>query len=704
MRPEYIIRALRPISRQWAYVSVLILFNTGLCHPAYSSPETGEPTRIYIRGANPDYQALGYSPLGQQHEISEKEINNTGAYATDILLKQLPSFSLFRRSPSTAGHPTTQGVSLRGTGASGASRTLVLLDGVPINDPFGGWVNWSRVPAEALIRVRVQENWGSPHFSMLGLGSVIELQTAEPLLPEQELSARLGTQETALATLKASIPTGRSGTSLFAQGFTTAGYKVVSAPQRGPIDTDANSQNLNVIGKHIRYFGSSSLYVTGSGFSEDRSNGTPLTENDGSTFQFSTGGRSKNLGGDLSFDLFGAASDFSSTFSSQAEDRISETPAVDQFDVPGRQLGAQFDWSIKESSKLYFEGGGDLLLRTGESHELFRFSEGAFQMRRDAEAKQSAVGAYLFSRYLAADDFTLDLFFRINGYRSYDLALEERELTSNETVNGFESDGAFKTLSEPRVQLSYRFDQQLSARAAVTRSYRIPTINELVRPFRVRNDITAANRDLSEESLTGIDLELTYDSAPFTISVTPYISRIEDVISNVTVAEGPGLVEPCGFVPMGGTCRQRRNIERAVTGGAQAELQLELDKNHSLRAEYLFTQSSIDSQNIEVDGNELPQLPRHVAALTAAKVTATYTASLQARYTGTQYENDTNTILLEPYITLDAYIALPLTPDWEVFIRGENLTGNRYEVGKSQDGVTTVGPQASLVAGVRVRL
>ena len=55
-------------------------------------------------------------------------------------------FSLFRRSGSRYANPTSQGVSLRGLGASGARRALVLVDGLPLNDPFGGWVYWARVP------------------------------------------------------------------------------------------------------------------------------------------------------------------------------------------------------------------------------------------------------------------------------------------------------------------------------------------------------------------------------------------------------------------------------------------------------------------------------------------------------------------------------------------------------------------------------
>jgi hypothetical protein len=81
--------------------------------------------------------------------IDRDDIRQTAGTVADDVLREVPTFSLFRRTSSLAAHPTTQGVSLRGIGPSGVSRTLVLLDGVPINDPFGGWVYWTRFRSKA---------------------------------------------------------------------------------------------------------------------------------------------------------------------------------------------------------------------------------------------------------------------------------------------------------------------------------------------------------------------------------------------------------------------------------------------------------------------------------------------------------------------------------------------------------------------------
>src|SRR5687767_6492430 len=102
--------------------------------------------------------------------LSRDDIRQSPAVLADDVLRRLPSFSLFRRTSSIAAHPTTQGVSLRGIGPSGVSRTLVLLDGVPFNDPFGGWVYWSRIPLEQAERIEVVDGTGSSLYGNYALG------------------------------------------------------------------------------------------------------------------------------------------------------------------------------------------------------------------------------------------------------------------------------------------------------------------------------------------------------------------------------------------------------------------------------------------------------------------------------------------------------------------------------------------------------
>src|SRR4029078_13297747 len=110
-----------------------------------------------------------------QFAVSNRELEVAGAQTLDDVLRQVPGFSLFRRSGSLTANPTAQGVSLRGVGASGASRALVLLDGVPLNSPFGGWVYWTRVPRVNIENVSVQNGASSSLYGSGALGGVVNI-------------------------------------------------------------------------------------------------------------------------------------------------------------------------------------------------------------------------------------------------------------------------------------------------------------------------------------------------------------------------------------------------------------------------------------------------------------------------------------------------------------------------------------------------
>ena len=112
--------------------------------------------------------------------ITSAKLNNMAAGALDDALRSTPGFTLFRRSSSRVANPTTQGVTLRGVSGSGASRTLVLADGVPLNDPFGSWVYWNRIPLAAVDRVEVVRGATGDLYGAGALGGVVQLLTVQP--------------------------------------------------------------------------------------------------------------------------------------------------------------------------------------------------------------------------------------------------------------------------------------------------------------------------------------------------------------------------------------------------------------------------------------------------------------------------------------------------------------------------------------------
>src|SRR5215213_6655325 len=175
--------------------------------------------------------------------LSSTELSTTAAVTLDDALRQVPGFSLFRRSGSRTANPTTQGVSLRGTGASGASRAVVLADGVPLNDPFGGWVYWSRVPRTSVNSIEVLRGGASHLYGSAALGGVVNIFTRKASEPVLLFETSYGNQQTFDASLFTAAHKGQWGASISAETFHTDGYIIVDERERGRVDTPANSRN-----------------------------------------------------------------------------------------------------------------------------------------------------------------------------------------------------------------------------------------------------------------------------------------------------------------------------------------------------------------------------------------------------------------------------------------------------------------------------
>jgi outer membrane cobalamin receptor len=181
--------------------------------------------------------------------LTRDDIERSAARTVDDLLRQIPGFSLFRRSSSLVANPTTQGVSLRGIGPSGVSRTLVLLDGVPLNDPFGGWVYWSKVPLESIERIEVVRGGGSAVYGNYALGGVINIVTRRPEATAVQGKIDGGTRDTVDANLATDFVEGLLGLSLQGNVFSTGGYPIIQENQGGAVDIEADSRHQTLIGR-----------------------------------------------------------------------------------------------------------------------------------------------------------------------------------------------------------------------------------------------------------------------------------------------------------------------------------------------------------------------------------------------------------------------------------------------------------------------
>ena len=624
-----------------------------------------------------------------------------GTLTLDDALSGAAGFSLFRRQSSLVAHPTTQGASLRGVVPGGTSRTLVLVDGVPVNDPFGGWIYWSRFPLGVIDRVALAPGGHVGPFGSPGLGGVIEIDTRAPDATDAELVAEGGNLGTVRVGGRGSVRAGDGsmGASLAVEHFQTDGYPIVPAYQRGSIDIPADSEHT-VLQARGELDPTEDLHVRLGGvlLDEHRGNGTPLTHNATRSAAFNA----RLVYEDFWLLGFADVQRFESTFSSQASDRDSETPALDQYAVPSTMAGFAGAWERTAGMHL-LRAGGDLRWLDGETNEDFLYRDGHFTRRRKAGGNQLIGGIFLSDQLHPIDPLTVMLGTRVDVLDTLDTTARVHDLETGQVLDE-RRDGS-RTSVDVDLALAVRWlaTRGLLVEGGVYRNVRAPTLNELVRPFRVRNDITAANPGLDVEHLWGGDVAVAFEHDLVETRLGAYWNSIQNLVTNVTVGRGPGTVDACGFVPAGGRCLQRMNLDDVRVRGVELEFSVRPHPRFQASFGYLLSDATILKADAapSLVGNRPPQIPlNQITAVGEFHHPRWLDVRAGVRWIGNQFEDDRNDLVLGDYAVVDLSFARTFGPA-ELFIAFENALDRTYQVGKTGDGLTTIGAPLLVHGGVR---
>jgi outer membrane receptor protein involved in Fe transport len=638
--------------------------------------------------------------------LTREDIERSSAQTVDDLLREVPGFSLFRRSSSVTANPTTQGVSLRGIGPSGVSRTLVLLDGVPLNDAFGGWVYWDKVPLESIERIEVVRGGGSALYGNYALGGVINIVTRKPQTTGAQGTVEGGTHNTVNAHLQADYVTAPVALSLQGNVFSTDGFPIVRADQRGPVDINADSRHQTFLGR-LEYTptAQSSLFLTGSYFNEDRGNGTLLQKNSTENGYVAAGGRLRmGDGSDWQLTIYSQLQTFDSTFTRISSDRTVEALTTFQ-EVPSLGVGGSLQWTKRLFTQHLVTAGIDAQFIDGESDEdLFNFAGTTVTTHREAGGQQRFFGLFAQDIYTPLPPLQITVALRFDDFRNGDASRTDRTLATGATSRTDFPTRTDTSLS-PKLAILYRVTDALSLRGAAYQAFRAPTLNELYRQFRVQNVVTLANPGLGPERLTGGEIGLDYTlRAGWLLTLTGFWNELKDPVSNVTL--GPPFPPDC---PSGTVCRQRQNLGRTRSRGVEVELRYTPTRAWMFWASYLYNESTVRSfpADPSLEGKRVPQVPKHMYTLGAQYLNPrVVNAAVLGRFVGDQFEDDRNQNVLRSFfvanVSLWRPIPLPLATAGEVFLSVENLFDSTYAVGKDPaTGLVTTGSPRLIHGGIR---
>ena len=654
-----------------------------LAAPAAAQETDDEKPVIVVTG-----EGLAETPAAPAYDvqvIDREALVSTSSGRIEDALAAVPGFQQFRRSDSRSANPSAQGATLRALGGNATSRALVLLDGVPMADPFFGFIPFSALAPERLAAIRVTRGGGSGPFGAGALAGTIELQSAGidtlGTLDAQLLANHRGETE-ASASLASRLGAGFgviSGRWDRGKGFfTTPVGDRVPATARAAFD----GYSLQVRGV-APLTDTLELQARGLIFEDER------------TLRFE-GADSRIEGQDASlrligrgtwkFDVLGYVQ--ARNFANRVISSTRFVPVLDQRNTPSTGIGGKIEVRPPLGERNVLRLGLDYRRSEGELFEtaISAFS-GQVSARRNAGGTNTDLGLFV------ENDLTLGALMLTGGARLDRYTIRNGFFTERDPSGAIQIDHRFADRAgweaSFRFGALYRLGGGASLRAAAYTGLRLPTLNELYRPFVVFPVVTQANAALENERLEGFEVGVDFaPSDSIALGLTAFDNRVKDAVANVTIAEN---------------LRQRRNIDAVRARGIEANAKLSFGKV-SFDGGLAYTDAEARGSGVAaaLDGNRPAQTPRWVAGATFSwRPAQDWLLSATLRHVGAQFEDDLETNLLPAATTLGAFAQVPLADGISLVLRGENLTDETI-ITRDQGGSIDLGVPRTVWAGVRL--
>lgn len=651
---------------------------------AWAQTTPGDAPAIIVTGRGlplpPGTPAYGSVVIGRDR------LMDSASGRIETVLGDVAGFQQFRRSDSRSANPSAQGVTLRALGGNASSRTLMLLDGVPLADPFFGYIPFGALAPERLSVVRVTRGGGSGAFGSGAVAGTIELASAtRDELPDMALSALYGSRDASELSATITPDLGGGHVSLSGRWDRGDGFYTTPRDQRvaasAPAAYDGWSTNLRAVAP---ISATSELQFRATLFEDHR------------TLRFQ-GADSMSEGQDASiryvargpWQVDALAYIQARNFSNIVISSSSFRKTLDQRNTPSTGLGGKIELRPPVGPDHVLRVGADTRLATGDMYEDAYNANVASNPRtflRHAGGEQWTSGLFIeddwtLGRLVLTGGARVDRWTIRNGfYRQVNATTGAASRESYADRSGWETTG--------RIGALFRASDAVALRAAAYSGFRLPTLNELYRPFVVFPIITRANAALNPEKLKGV--EAGVDLTPMkgvTLSATAFYNRLDGAIANVTIAPNT---------------RERQNVDRIVAKGVELTAAAQMG-DFSLSASYAYSHSSVHAPGQAFDGFTPAQSPRHAASGTVAWAPrGGPSLSTTLRYVAKQYEDDLQIDVLPDALTLDAVARLPLAQGVSLVARGENLFDERV-VTRNAGGSIDLGTPRTLWIGVSWR-
>jgi iron complex outermembrane receptor protein len=591
--------------------------------------------------------------------VTQKDIENSVASNANEILKNVAGVNI-RNSMGLMSTSTTNKLYMRGFGGTDA-RSLVLLDGVPLNDAYGGAVEWTQIPMDSIKRIEVVKGSGSSLYGSNAMGGVINIITKKPQKQQTNINLSYGSMNTKIGSISTSGKNGKLGYYLLGQLTDSDGYVADVKPKDNSIKRGVEKANVNL---KITYdIDNSSDIGVSYNYMDRKTTGVLDVPGGYNPYTNSMGTAQINYN-----KFFENSSDMKITIynTMTKTDYDSLSGSVIKYKDAGET--SNYGTTLQYTLPI-----GNHIITTGiEGKTSFAEKVDTYLSNSDIIATEGKQDYYAFfgqDEWFINEKFILNIGARLDYYKNHGGKMYDE-------VNNVYTDHATKSFNafSPKIGLVYHVTEDTSLRTSIGKAFRAPTVSDLYRDWiDTSGRVYAANPDLKPEEVIsyeiGLDQKLGSNGA---INITAYQSDAKDFIYSIKPLD-----------PSSTNFEEKTNVGEVLIRGIETEFNYKFNTQWRLLANYTYNKSTIEKfeANTDLEGKYLTYIPKQKASATLTYENSDIgTINAGVRYAGKRYSDDLNTEskAYESYTLFDLKLSRKITKNSQFEVSVDDLFDKGY--------------------------
>jgi len=616
--------------------------------------------------------------------VTEKELRAAPSVFVDDVLRTIPGVHM-PLSGSASSLTSGQRISMRGLGGT---RALVLVDGLPIHDPYQGTIQWQKVPFDSLRQVEVVRGGNASLFGNFALGGTINMISRSIDTSAVQADASYGSHDTQRESITVDqIVNPRLGLRVSHHRFDSGGY--IRVPFPGAVDVDG-WQDTEITSARADFQHSERARSTlKSSFARiDVSEGTRIGKVERDIFDVSLASyRGAGTNGLISGALFFQEQSEDATATSVTAARDSEFRSQVS-DIPAGAKGGSLEWSLQRSGSISFVSLGVDVRQLDADEARTSFNRnGAVTQVADLTGSQRFAGLFAQASWRPISRLEILASARYDTYKNFN---------GSQTVAGSPATlypASTSKQLDPRVSFRFAMAGNVALRGSAYRAFKAPTLRELYRTTATGNSILIGNPFLEPETLVGAEVGVEWGGPRANVQVNVYRSEIDGLLARANVPGQPSNVF------------QNLNLGTSRSQGVELIGDVRVSRRWSVNAGYTYADATVVSDpNPALVGKLLPEVVPHIGSLSVRyRGDGGTTLDVRGRVLSRSYGEAGNVVAAPAHRVLDLSAAQPVR-DWlDVYGLVENVFNEEYFSVLSSTAFRTGQPR-TITAGVRVHV